>query len=143
MMEVCRVLGVKKVNTTAYHPQTDSLVERFNCTLINMLAKRVEHHEQDWDHHLPFTLFAYRASLQESTQESPFLLIYGRDPRLPSSLNLEVELPRERIDLDGYKEEMMESLSEAWVLASKNIEKSQKAQKKSYDRKSPMTGTCF
>ena len=135
MMEVCRVLGVKKVNTTAYHPQTDGLVERFNRTLINMLAKRVERHGQDWDHHLLFTLFAYRASLQESTQESPFLLLYGRDPRLPSSLDLEVELPRERIDLDGYKEEMMESLSEAWVLARKNIEKSQKAQKKSYDRK--------
>ena len=44
MMEVCRVLGVKKVNTTAYHPQTDGLVERFNRTLINMLAKRVERH---------------------------------------------------------------------------------------------------
>ena len=72
MMEVCRVLGVKKVNTTAYHPQTDGLVERFNCILINMLAKRVERHGQDWDHHLPFTLFAYQPSLQESTQESLF-----------------------------------------------------------------------
>ena len=40
MQEVCSVLGVKKVNTTAYHPQTDGLVERFNRTLINMLAKR-------------------------------------------------------------------------------------------------------
>ena len=77
-----------------------------------MLAKRMECHWQDWDHHLPFTLFAYRASLQESTQESPFFLLYGRVPRLPSSLDLEVELPRERIDLDGYKEEMMESLSD-------------------------------
>ena len=47
----------------------------------------------------------------------------------------QVELPRERIDLDGHKEEMMESLSEAWVFARKNIEKSQKAQKRSYDRK--------
>ena len=30
MKEVCGVLGVKKINTTAYHPQTDGLVERFN-----------------------------------------------------------------------------------------------------------------
>ena len=104
MMEVCRVLGVKKVNTTAYHPQTDGLVERFNRTLINMLAKRVERHGQDWYHHLPFSLFAYRASLQESTQELPFLLLYGRDPRLPSSLDLEVELPRERIQ-PAFKQE--------------------------------------
>ena len=40
--EVCEVLGVKKLNTTAYHSQTDGLVEQFNRTLSNMLAKRVE-----------------------------------------------------------------------------------------------------
>ena len=38
---MCSVLGVKKVNTTAYHPQTDGLVERFNRTLVDMLAKRL------------------------------------------------------------------------------------------------------
>ena len=38
MGEVCEVLGVRKVNTTSYHPQTDGLVERFNRTLTNMLA---------------------------------------------------------------------------------------------------------
>ena len=42
LREVCEILGVKKLNTTAYHPQTDGLVERFNHTLTNMLAKRVE-----------------------------------------------------------------------------------------------------
>ena len=85
LKEVERVLGYKKVNTTAYHPQTDGLVERFNRTLISMLAKTVERDGKDWDQQLPFVLFAYRASQQQSTQESPFFLIYGRDPRLPSS----------------------------------------------------------
>jgi transposase InsO family protein len=42
MARVCEVMGVKKVNTTAYHPQMDGLVERFNRTLTDMLAKRVE-----------------------------------------------------------------------------------------------------
>ena len=30
MREVCEVTGMEKVNTTAYHPQTDGLVENFN-----------------------------------------------------------------------------------------------------------------
>ncbi len=80
--EVNQLMGVHKLNTTAYHTQTDGLVERFNRTLTDMLAKTVERNGYDWDHHLPFVLFAYRSSLQESTQESLFFLLYGRDPRL-------------------------------------------------------------
>ena len=59
---------MKKLNTTVYHPQTDGLAERFNRSLTDMLAKRVERSGRDWDAHLPFVLFVYRASLQESTK---------------------------------------------------------------------------
>ena len=48
-----------------------------------MLAKTVEKHGADWDERLPYVLYAYRTSLQESTTESPFFLLYGRDSRLP------------------------------------------------------------
>ena len=34
---VCQLLGVKKLNTTSYHPQCNGLVERFNRTLKTML----------------------------------------------------------------------------------------------------------
>ena len=56
MMEIYKLLGVKKVNTTAYHPQCDGLVERFNRSLIDMLSKTVQTHGQDWDEKLPFIL---------------------------------------------------------------------------------------
>ena len=84
MKEVELLMGFRRVNTTAYHPQTDGLVERFNRTLTSMLAKTAERGGRDWDRHLPYVLFAYRASMQESTRESPFLLQNGRDPRLPT-----------------------------------------------------------
>ena len=42
MKEVGLLLGFHKVNTSGYHPQTDGLVERFNQTLITMLAKIVD-----------------------------------------------------------------------------------------------------
>ena len=42
LKDICNLLGVKKINTTAYHPQTNGLTERFNRTLTDMLAKRVE-----------------------------------------------------------------------------------------------------
>jgi len=84
MEEVYSLLGVQKVNTTAYHPQTDGLVEQFNCTLTDMLAKKVKKNGKDWDIRLPHVLFAYRATPQESTGETPFYLLYGRDPVLPT-----------------------------------------------------------
>ena len=40
--EVERLLGFHKVNTTAYHPEMDRLVERLNRTLIAMLARTTE-----------------------------------------------------------------------------------------------------
>ena len=135
MQEVNEVLGVKKVNTTAYHPQTDGLVERFNRTLTSMLAKRVERSGSDWDTHLPYVLFAYRSSVQESTGESPFFLMHGRDPRLPSVLEMDSPQLRANIDLDTYKGELMSGLTEAWDLARQSIGKAQKAQKKHHDRK--------
>ena len=39
IQEICQILGVKKINTSGYHPQTDGLVEKFNATLISMIAK--------------------------------------------------------------------------------------------------------
>ena len=39
MFELYKLLGIKKVSTTAYHPQTDGLVERYIRTLVDMLSK--------------------------------------------------------------------------------------------------------
>ena len=39
MKDVCAMLGIKKLNTTAYHPQCDGMVERFNRTLKKILRK--------------------------------------------------------------------------------------------------------
>ena len=41
MFELYNLLRIKKVSTTAYHPQTDGLMELYNHTLIDMLSKKV------------------------------------------------------------------------------------------------------
>ena len=133
LTEICSLLGVKKVNTKAYHPQTDGLVERFNRTLTAMLSKKVDASGEDWDEHLPFVLFAYRASLQESTQESPFYLLYGRDPKLPSALCLEHEPTRQDMDLCASSAEMTQRLQKAWDLAQASVKDAQQKQKFFYD----------
>ena len=135
MLEVCRLMGVKKVNTTAYHPQTDGLVERFNRTLTDMLAKTVEAQGANWDERLPYVLFAYRTSLQQSTLESPFFLLYGRDAQLPLEEVMCPEPTWHPIDLSDYKMELSSSMVEAWEIARTSIKKAQRRQKQQHDRK--------
>ena len=136
MKETVKILGIHQTNTTAYHPQTDGLVERFNRTLITMLAKTAKKGGCDWDKHLPYVLFAYHASEQQSTRESLFFLLYGRDPRLPTKQALTPSKSRQQIDLHEYGVHIAGKLAEAWDLAKRNVQKAQKQQKKTYDQHS-------
>ena len=81
--QICQLLGIRKMRTTPYHPQSDGMVERFNRTLLSMLSVAVEESEGDWDLKIPTIMFAYRSSVHESTGESPFCLMFGREAPLP------------------------------------------------------------
>ena len=59
MTEIYKLLWIHKSKTTAYHPQTDGLVERLNPTLIDMLAKTSNLNGTDWNDRLPYVLFAF------------------------------------------------------------------------------------
>ena len=56
--QCCELLGVKKTRTTPLHPQGDGMVERFNRTLVDELAKFCSEDQQDWDLWLPYALMA-------------------------------------------------------------------------------------
>ena len=59
MQNVRKLLSVTKLNTTAYHPQCDSMVERLNCTLKSMVCKTCAKFGQQWDRFLSGVLWAY------------------------------------------------------------------------------------
>ncbi|PIK51181.1 Retrovirus-related Pol polyprotein from transposon [Apostichopus japonicus] len=81
--ELCQLLGVDKTRTTPYHPQSDGMVERFNRTLEEMLAKVVDSDQKNWDKCIPLVMMAYRSSIHESTGHSPAEMMLGREIPLP------------------------------------------------------------
>ena len=73
---------MKHHKITAYHPQANGLVERFNGTLKRTLSKIVEE-PYDWDKYIAPALFAYRTSKVETIGVAPSFLEFGRTLRLP------------------------------------------------------------
>jgi transposase InsO family protein len=83
--EIARLMEIDQTRTVPYHPASDGMVERLNRTLIAMLAKFCRKNEE-WDAHLPFVMCAYRATVHDSTNCSPSLMMFGRELTLPIDL---------------------------------------------------------
>lgn len=133
MKHVYTILGVHKINTSAWHPQTDGMTERFNGTLITMLSTCINTNQKDWDTFIPYVLYAFRVSRQDSTKESPYYLTFGRDPILPIDLSISTtNIPQ--IPVNSYAKELASRLHDAYVLARANMERAQSRQQEYYDR---------
>lgn len=110
--EITELLGVKASMTTAYHPQTDGQAERTIGVLHNILSRLTSSHQEDWDLHLPYALYAYRTSVHETTRETPFFLVYGRDPMNPSDLQIRQWVKGHK-KTHAYTKEIVDRLMEA------------------------------
>ena len=135
LQETAVLLGLDQLPTSGGHPQTDGLLERFNRTLKQMLAKVVIKKGHDWDKQLAAVLLAYRAAPHSSTGMLPFYLLYGRDPQLPTALDFRVPTSRHPTMETEYGQELVRGLKRVRELARKTIQKSQRSQKRFYDRR--------
>ena len=59
-------LGIKQYRSSAYHPESQSALERFHQTLKNMIMSYCFDTEKDWDKGIHLLLFAVREAVQES-----------------------------------------------------------------------------
>ena len=66
MKEVSRLLSLRQLNTTPYHPICNGLVEKFNGILKRMLKILSEEKHHGWDRYLNPLLFTYREVPQET-----------------------------------------------------------------------------
>ena len=83
LAQTLEAFGITKSRTTAYHPQGDGMVECFNRSLLQLLRTYVDKQEE-WEKYLPLVLYAYRTATHASTGYSPYMLMFGRQPELPS-----------------------------------------------------------
>ena len=131
--EVCFLLNTEKVFTTSYHPQCESLVERFNGTMAQCISHYVDSNQKNWDTYLNAILFAFRTSPNDAIGESPFFMMYGRDPIFPQDCSLLP--PREMSSsVAEHRERVVEHIEMARRISAQNIQRAQQRMKDLHDR---------
>ena len=76
-----RLLGSKRIRTTAYHPSSNGLVERFHRQLKASLKAQPD--PANWSENLPIALLGIRTVLKEDLHCTAAELVYGTTLRLP------------------------------------------------------------
>lgn len=138
--QVCRFFKIKIIKSTPYHPISNGLVERFNGTLKNMLRKAAETEPKNWDRFINATLFAYREVPNESTNISPYEMVYGRKVRGPMSILKHLFtnqfMEQETKNVYEYVLDLKDRLTFACQTAQRNDGQSKARYKKHYDKSS-------
>lgn len=133
--ELCTLLGIDKVRTSAYHPSCNGQIERYHRTLNSMLGKIVSTNQRDWEELLPHVVAAYRASPHEATGFTPNFLMFGRETKAP--LDLVYGRPPDDADPSGtyssYAEDLAERMESAYREVRQNLKVAAERRKHSYD----------
>ena len=78
--ELSRILGIKRIRTTRYHPASNGMIERFHRQLKAALHAYPD--QQRWSEYVPIVLLGCHAAIKEDLGYSPAEFVY----RVPLSL---------------------------------------------------------
>jgi hypothetical protein len=129
--ELSKVFGTTRRITTPYRPQANGQIERVFATLRPMLAAISEASPREWDELLPYVVYAYNVSYHRSIRNTPFYLMFGRDPSLGA-----VGLSAPHHNLQGDSVYRMKLLAQARKLALESIQSEARKRKEWYDAQS-------
>ena len=79
IQEICCLLGIPKIFTSPYHPQTDGFVERFNRTLTQDVLAYVNLKEEYWSDHIRIFCFRYNTTVHSATKMTPLKAMFGEE----------------------------------------------------------------
>ena len=115
---VAKKLGVEhKIYSPPFHPKSNGRIEGLHHFLKACLAKHVCK-TREWSEIVPMACAAYNFFPNEHSRESPFFLMFGRDPRIPLT-----ELLTPRVRYLGTDECILslEALTEIYHLVAQNL----------------------
>jgi hypothetical protein len=134
VQQILVIVGTRHVRTTSYKPSTNGLDERFNGTLCRSISKYVDSTQKNWDEFIGMLRFAYNTTTQSSTKLSPFMILHGRDVRLPIDV-ITGEPVNRPDDPKAYARDLIEVMPTIWKIVKENINEAQRHQKRHFDKR--------
>jgi transposase InsO family protein len=140
LFQMCKLLNIKRINSTSFNPQMQGKVEKFHLGLNQTMSHYVNRYGNDWDEFVNYVLMAHRAVPHSVTKYSPFCLLLGRQMLLPTEDDL---TGRKCVDetrnfngdlIQTHVDTLAERFEEAHAIVRENNKAGREIQKESYDR---------
>ena len=110
--QIAKELGVVyKIYTPPYHPASNGRIEGFHAFLKACISKHISP-QLEWDDLVPLACAAYNFLPNEHSKESPFFLMFSRDPVLPLNTLLKPKIRYMGTDINIISLETMKNLYE-------------------------------
>ena len=93
MEKLTKALGIKKMLSIAYYPQSDGQTERINQEIGTFLWHYVNYQQDDWTEWIAVVEFHYSDKKHAATGQTPFILNFGRHP-WKGNLIIQTEIPK-------------------------------------------------
>lgn len=132
-IKVAKLLKIKKLNSSAYHPESQGALEKSHQNFIEYLRNYSSKDPMQWDSWLPYAIFTFNSTPHTSTSYMPFELVHGFKPNLPSSLKSPIE---PCYNYDDYALELKFRLQNSWKIARENLIHRKLKVKESFDKSS-------
>ena len=120
MDELCKQLNVKRVYSPVYTPEANGRLEAWHRFFKACVAKHIRGNAAEWDEVVPLAGAAYNFFPCQASGESPFVLMFGRDPIMPFAKLLE-PAPRYWGDRGGHLK--MDLLRRLYLLTAENVKR--------------------
>ena len=118
MKQVCETLGVKHIFSPVYTPESNGWLEGWHRFFKACITKHIRGGGVEWDELVPLAVSAYNFFLCQSSKESPFVLMFGRDPITPVAKLLE---PKPRYYGEKGSMLKMDTLKRLYAVVIENI----------------------
>lgn len=131
MEQVCKLLQIEKITSTAYHHQSIGALENSHKNLNAFLRIQCNGQKDTWSQWLPFWCYTFNNTVHTETKYTPFELVFGRQSKLLCRVSQYIE---PLYNPDDYSLDLKYRLQVAHQDARKNLILSKEKRKCAYDK---------